>query len=225
LARTVEVDFASVSVDADLADGQPHRTGPAEIGMAMFFGTEEGPGLPLGLLPAQAAIMKARQFLGRRRADPVQGDKVTWVQSGIGKVFGRSRLSRLPPLPLPRRLRAVLDQIRRLEGAAPWTPQVLPVQLVVLGEIAIAAAPGEFTTVAGRRVRKLVAEELRPLGVEEVVFAGYANDYAGYVVTPEEYALQNYEGASTHFGQWTLPAYLTVFRRLARQLRAEAHAS
>jgi len=34
-----------------------------------------------------------------------------------------------------------------------------------------------------------------------VVIAGPANTYAHYVTTPEEYAAQRYEGASTIFGK------------------------
>ena len=56
------------------------------------------------------------------------------------------------------------------------------------------------------------------LGVDEVIIAGYANGYAGYVTTPEEYEVQDYEGASTHFGKWTLPAWQTIFRSLAHDL-------
>ena len=41
-----------------------------------------------------------------------------------------------------------------------------------------------------------------------VVIAGPANTYAHYVTTPEEYAMQRYEGASTIFGQWTLDSYI-----------------
>ena len=65
-------------------------------------------------------------------------------------------------------------------------------------------------------------EWLKPLGVTDVVALGYANAYAGYVTTPEEYAEQDYEGASTHFGKWTLPAYLTLFKELVAELRSGA---
>jgi hypothetical protein len=51
-----------------------------------------------------------------------------------------------------------------------------------------------------------------------VILTGYANAYAGYVTTPEEYDAQAYEGASTHFGRWTLPAYMATFRELALEL-------
>jgi neutral ceramidase len=51
------------------------------------------------------------------------------------------------------------------------------------------------------------------------VVAGLSNAYAGYVATREEYAAQHYEGASTHFGPWTLAAYQQEFAALAAALR------
>ncbi|MBK9071086.1 MAG: neutral/alkaline non-lysosomal ceramidase N-terminal domain-containing protein [Myxococcales bacterium] len=214
-----EIDMACATADADLADGQSRHTAPGEIGMAMFLGTEEGPGLPLWLLPAQRALIKLRRLGNRDEAD-VQAPKITWLEATRGRLLGIGQTSRLPRLPLPARVQRVVSEIRDLEhkNAAPWTPHVLPVQLVVIGNVAIAAAPGEFTTVAGRRVRQVVGRELQALGVTHVIFAGYANNYAGYVTTPEEYEAQAYEGASTHLGKWTLPAYLTAFRQLARKI-------
>jgi neutral ceramidase len=94
---------------------------------------------------------------------------------------------------------------------------VLPLQVVRIGQVAIVAAPGEFTIMSGRRVRAAVAAQLPE--VRHVIFAGYANAYAGYVTTPEEYRAQYYEGASTHFGPWTLPAYQQEFAALAAALR------
>ena len=35
-----------------------------------------------------------------------------------------------------------------------------------------------------------------------------------YIATPEEYAAQRYEAASTIYGPNTLPAYITAFERL-----------
>lgn len=101
----------------------------------------------------------------------------------------------------------------------PWTPNVLPLQLVTVGSLALVAVPFEVTTMAGRRLRQTVLERLAPMGVTEVVIAGLANDYAGYVATREEYARQAYEGASTHFGPWTLAALQQGFDALAVALR------
>jgi len=52
-----------------------------------------------------------------------------------------------------------------------------------------------------------------------VLVQGYANDYAGYLTTPEEYDAQRYEGGHTMFGRWQLPAYLQEVTRLAMAMR------
>lgn len=101
----------------------------------------------------------------------------------------------------------------------PWAPEVLPIQLVRIGNLVIIAVPGEFTTMAGRRLVKTVMTELEQAGVQYAVIAGLSNAYASYVTTREEYAKQKYEGASTHFGPWTLAAYQQEFDRLALALR------
>lgn len=100
----------------------------------------------------------------------------------------------------------------------PWTPEVLPIQMFVLGKIAILAVPGEFTTHAGRRVQQTVRPLLQQRGVEHIIITGPANTYAGYVTTREEYNEQHYEGASTHFGQWTLAAFRQQFKVLAEAI-------
>lgn len=100
----------------------------------------------------------------------------------------------------------------------PWTPEVLPLQVVRVGNLALVAVPYEVTTMAGRRLRQAVLTRLAPLGVEQVVIAGLSNAYAGYLATREEYALQHYEGASTHFGPWQLAATQQELERLANAM-------
>lgn len=102
----------------------------------------------------------------------------------------------------------------------PWTPEVLPLQVVRVGNLALVAVPFEATTMAGRRLREAVYAKLAPLGVDQVVIAGLANAYAGYLVTREEYALQHYEGASTHFGPWQLAATQQELEKLANAMVA-----
>jgi neutral ceramidase len=89
---------------------------------------------------------------------------------------------------------------------------------VKVGQLYLAAVPGEFTIMAGHRLRKTIADELR-VPLADVILAGYANSYAGYVTTPQEYDQQHYEGGGTHFGRWTLPAYQQEFAGLAAALR------
>lgn len=222
-------DFASVSVDPEFVDGrQGLTTAPAEIGMAMFFGTEEGPGLPRQFLGVQKWLGAMRPFFRQRSHREsyahLQAEKIPFIETGARRFLGIRRLARLP---IPWRVHATLRLVRAMAtaqrggtGAKPWTPNVLPAQLFVIGNAAISAVPGEFTTVSGRRMRATVGARLAPLGVTRTVLTGYANAYAGYVATPQEYVLQCYEGASTHFGKWTLPAWQTWFARLADTLVA-----
>lgn len=95
-------------------------------------------------------------------------------------------------------------------------PRILPFQIFVLGELAIVSAPSEMTTMAGRRLEAAVQKELSSIGVKDVVIAGLANAYSGYVTTPEEYDWQRYEGGHTIFGPNTLPAYLQIYTRLSK---------
>lgn len=99
----------------------------------------------------------------------------------------------------------------------PATPKILPTTLMKIGQLGVLAAPAEFTIMSGRRARATVAA-VPGTGITETVLAGYSDAYAGYVATREEYALQQYEGASTHFGPWTLAAYQQEFERLAKVL-------
>lgn len=104
-------------------------------------------------------------------------------------------------------------------GALGWTPKVLPIQLIRIGSLHLVALAQEVTIVGGLRLRRTVADELG-VDLDDVLVAGYANDYAGYLTTPEEYDQQAYEGGHTMFGRWSLPAYQQEFARLARDMRA-----
>jgi neutral ceramidase len=88
----------------------------------------------------------------------------------------------------------------------PWTPEVMPVQIVRLGSLALIGLPFEVTTMAGRRLSQTIHARLKSVGVTRVFVVGLSNAYAGYLTTREEYRVQNYEGASNHFGPWTLAA-------------------
>jgi neutral ceramidase len=95
----------------------------------------------------------------------------------------------------------------------PWTPQVLPLQIVRIGKLGLIVTPFECSTMSGRRLRKVVKDQLPDL--EYLVTAAYANAYTCYVTTREEYSAQRYEGASTHFGPFTLNAYQQEYQKLA----------
>jgi neutral ceramidase len=99
-------------------------------------------------------------------------------------------------------------------------PVILPLQIIRIGSLAVAALPFEPTTMAGRRIRALLARSLGPVGVSDVVVAGMANAYGQYMATREEYAMQNFEGAFTFYGPWQLAATTQQIELLARDMAA-----
>ncbi len=101
----------------------------------------------------------------------------------------------------------------------PWTPDILPIQIIRIGNLALLGLPAELTTMAGRRIRNALQRILTDIGVDTVVVAGYANSYCGYVTTAEEYALQNYEGAHTLFGPNTELVFREEMVKLALSMR------
>jgi len=100
-----------------------------------------------------------------------------------------------------------------------WHPINIDTQIVRLGQLLILAVPGEFTTMAGRRLREAVAETAALEG-GKVVIAGLSNTYTHYITTWEEYQKQRYEAASTIFGPNTLLSYQQQYVRLAEAMLA-----
>lgn len=73
----------------------------------------------------------------------------------------------------------------------PWHPSSVDTQILRIGQLAILAVPGEFTTMSGRRLREAVAAAASEMGEEmKVVIAGLSNTYTHYVATWEEYQKQ-----------------------------------
>ncbi|WP_374352203.1 neutral/alkaline ceramidase [Chitinimonas sp.] len=190
--RQQYVDMSRVSVRPEFAAGAVHSTCPAAVGRAFGAGTEDGRG-EVGFTEGD---LQANPFLAQ-----------------LGTVlFGAPPEVQNCQAPKP------ILIATGLQKPYPWTPEVLPVSLTRLGQLAIVAAPGEFTIMSGRRIRETVAQTLG-IPFDNVIFAGYANAYSGYIATPEEYDAQHYEGASTHFGRWTQPAYQQLYHDLAVALR------
>ncbi|KAG9105678.1 hypothetical protein FRC07_009126 [Ceratobasidium sp. 392] len=103
-----------------------------------------------------------------------------------------------------------------------WQPDVVDIQMMRVGQLVILVVPGEFTTMAGRRIRESVRAKLISSGIigndAYVVLAGPANTYSHYVTTREEYGIQRYEGASTIYGPFTLEAYQNLYTGLVGYL-------
>lgn len=94
-----------------------------------------------------------------------------------------------------------------------WAPDIVDIQVLRVGQLFMIISPGEATTMSGRRWKAAIAEAAAEMTGNEkplVVLGGPANSYTHYIATPEEYGIQRYEGASTLFGPFTLPAYINL---------------
>uniref|UniRef100_A0A3Q2WCY0 Neutral ceramidase n=1 Tax=Haplochromis burtoni TaxID=8153 RepID=A0A3Q2WCY0_HAPBU len=118
----------------------------------------------------------------------------------------------------------ILFSTGEMNWPLPWHPQIVDVQMITIGSVAVVAVPGEMT-MSGRRLREAIkGQELESEGTlkdMEVVIAGLSNVYTHYITTYEEYQVQRYEGASTIYGPHTLSAYLQKYRGLARAIAQE----
>uniref|UniRef100_H2YR12 Neutral ceramidase n=1 Tax=Ciona savignyi TaxID=51511 RepID=H2YR12_CIOSA len=104
-----------------------------------------------------------------------------------------------------------------------WHPTIVDIQVLRIGQLLIAAVPGEYTTMAGRRLKERLYNEAVSQGMAgdtKVVLAGLSNVYTHYITTPEEYNAQRYEAASTIFGPHTFQVYQQKYTDLIAPLVA-----
>ncbi|KAK2499879.1 hypothetical protein MC885_011424, partial [Smutsia gigantea] len=121
----------------------------------------------------------------------------------------------------------ILLHTGELSKPHPWHPDIVDVQIITLGPVAITAIPGEFTTMSGRRFREAVQAEFAIYGMQNmtVIISGLCNVYTHYITTYEEYQVQRYEAASTIYGPHTLSAYIKLFRVLAKAIATDTVAN
>ncbi|MFP8902971.1 neutral/alkaline non-lysosomal ceramidase N-terminal domain-containing protein [Streptomyces atacamensis] len=192
-SRLVYVDLSDVTVEPEFTgDGRTHRTAKPAVGAAMAAGsTEDGPAFP-GFS---------------------EGENPFWDAVSHSVLYTVS-----PELRDAHAPKAIAVPIGEMNRIYPWVQEIVPVQLVRIGRLHLIGVPGEVTIAAGLRLRRTVAE-VTGAGLDDVLVAGYANSYFHYLTTPEEYDAQHYEGGSTLFGRWQLPAVQQVSAELARAMR------
>lgn len=229
-------DMSNVSIHPDYTGGlEEQTTSEAAWGMAFLEGTTDGQGAP------KVVGQAVRVLLGSIRQVEVLGAHMSKDPEKQKRVIGYYNAHHPKPIVInhstgvvagalhPEKLVLpdfVDPAVRLIKWAnrigygkkTPWIPQILPLQIFVIGNVAIVGLPAEITTIAGARLRQTIAQVLEERGVSEVLLSPYANAYSGYVTTYEEYRMQLYEGGHTLFGKWTLAAYQMKFKELAEQL-------
>lgn len=229
------VNFANVLCHPDFTNGVENaRTVSACHGVAFFAGTREGPGMEAPVVAGAkflafwvkcyekfTTLFKAKHLRRRlRQKYEAQGKKIILVETGERKVLGTGWVKGLI---IPGFADPTIRYFKRLHPRGwdedkPWVPHILPLQIMILGDLAIVGIPAEATTIAGKRLRQVVENELSAIGIQNVILSPYANSYCGYITTHEEYQVQAYEGGHTVFGHWTLAAFQTQLRELSREM-------
>lgn len=196
------VDFSREPVSAQwTGTGQPAQTCPGALGDGFAAGTTDGPG-----------AFNFQQGTNSSSKNPFWN----WLTATALYKPNATQIACQAPKP-------ILLDTGEMTFPCPWSANVLPLQLVVFGkDLVIIGVPSEFTTMAGRRLRATVRQQLEADGLADantvIVISGLANQYSHYVATREEYHQQRYEAASTLFGQFTLAAYQQRFTKLAASL-------
>ncbi|KAF1324103.1 Neutral ceramidase, partial [Globisporangium splendens] len=196
LGKLSYVDYSNVTLkDRSPTADDPYnaRTCPAVVGQNFAAGTEDGRAVQ-GFTEGDLKTNPLFAFAGS-----VVKDAPQWVKDCQNKV-------KSPLL------------ATGLITPVPWTPEVLPVQVLKIGQLGIAVTNFEVSTMSGRRIRNTVKGVLASVGVTEVEVASISNAYAQYMTTREEYLIQDYEGASTLFGPNQLAAVQQELARVAASI-------
>jgi neutral ceramidase len=194
-SRVIYLDLSHVVVRSEFSgDGQVHTTSGPAGGSASFAGAwADGPAFP-----------------GFREGRNPWFD---WPSKIAYRISARLRDSQSPKgIMLPGGL---------LNRLLPVVAQRVPVQLWRIGPLYLIGIPGEVTITAGLRLRRTVAA-IVGADLQNVLVAGYSNGYIHYVTTPEEYEAQQYEGGTTLFGKWELPALQQTAAALATAMHSNA---
>lgn len=231
----VYVDMGNVIVDT----ARNIRTAPPSLGMSFLAGTKNEGG---GISPVVV-------FMGNRMADAAMGyhlmmqvfrtketrrlvktmhrmhyPKKRIIGGGYRRLIGARRVDKVI---LPGFIDPTIDEFKkqyrkRSLDTLTWSPQIVPLQIIQIGCLGIIAFPAEITTTAAKRLSNSLQRILAAKGISEIIISSYANDYSGYVTTPEEYTAQCYEGGHTLYGKYTLDAYILKYCQLAEDFAADS---
>lgn len=186
-----------------LPNGTQVTTCPAALGYSFAAGTSDGPG--------------AFDFT-QHDGNPNTTSPVWRVVSNVLKAPSKEQISCHGPKP-------ILLDVGEVSTPYEWTPNVVDVQAFRIGQLVIIVSPGEATTMAGRRWKNAVREEVKAQFVGEnaseppvVVLGGPANSYTHYITTEEEYRYVSYSGLVGHRSYET--AFFSTSHRIVVLLSA-----
>lgn len=224
------VDLSNTIIDPEFSQtNNVNSTAPAALGVAFARGMTDGFGLDkysLQFLRLFSFISKSLSLFsakikGEKKWKEAQnkflsqGNKSIFLETthpaifGIGPSFFANMLA-----PFDKIMSNLKQKVKDKSIHKPWTPHLLPIQLITIGQVAICGIPGEISITAGKRLQKTCLNILEKAGITHIIISPYSNGYAGYITTEEEYQVQAYEGGHTMFGKNTFAAFQTHFKKL-----------
>ncbi|TVY33573.1 Neutral ceramidase [Lachnellula occidentalis] len=187
-----------------LPNGTVAQTCPAAMGYSFAAGTSDGPG--------------AFDFTQSDNDTNSQNPLWVIVSSVIKAPTAQQKACQSP--------KPVLLDVGELDTPYAWSPNIVDVQSLRVGQFIMIIVPGEATTMSGRRWKTAIAAAATNASITtstpKVVLGGPANTYAHYLTTREEYGVQRYEGASTLFGPNELDAYIYLSTSNLKYLAADS---
>ncbi len=224
------VDLSNTIIDAEFsASKELIKTTPAAMGAAFARGMTDGFGLDrysfqvlkfISFVSKSLSLFSAR-FKGRKKFAEIknkyklQGNKAVFLETTHPAIFNmKPSFFAYALSPFDKVMRYLKAYAKAGSINHPWTPHLLPIQLITIGSFAVCGIPAEISITAGKRLQEYCLSILQKIGIEHIVIAPYSNGYAGYITTPEEYEVQAYEGGHTMFGKYSFLAFQTHFKKL-----------
>jgi neutral ceramidase len=190
-----------------LPNGTMVQTCPAALGYSFAGGTSDGPGFA--------------DFTQNDNSSSLAQNPVWQIASAV--IRAPDEAQKECQLPKP-----ILLDVGQMDVPYAWSPNIVDVQSMRVGQFIMIISPSEATTMTGRRWKAAVASAAEDQSITtttpKVVLGGPANTYAHYCATPEEYGIQRYEGASTLYGKWQSYAYMNLSVTNIKYLAADSTA-
>ncbi len=200
------------AVGAAVQDARPSGFSVG-VGFELWDPTRSGlPSPSVGLAQAGGGVDGTTKFWAKVEAGvhaPLYRKRVGWafpMRHGQGPKIPVAAVA----LPLRLTLRLLFRTLVARE---------LPLHVLRVGDHTFATVPGEPTTMTGWRLEERIRDAA---GTSSASVIGYAGDYVGYWVTPEEYLEQRYEAAATLFGRTSSTHLIARLELLARSVRVVA---
>jgi|GEM_PF-1051817 len=218
------LDFSNLLASKEYEEfyGQENlRTTSGAIGSSMIIGSpSDGLAFNQSILPVFKKVLTStnahffKQMSNEDQADyknhlDAQAEKVIAIDSGTGMFMAHDGKLPLQVLgafdPI---LRCISQQKERgALNTLPWIQEVHKINFFQIDQVLFISIPFEITTTAGFRLENSLKKVIANSEITELIIVPYANSYCGYLVTPEEYEVQTYEGAHCIFGKWILPCF------------------